>query len=85
MEFYAIAHTESQETHGGLDTFYLIKLGHIVDHDFLGKHMSSMEMRERWVVAGIRTTVPLEWDQRWLLGSDFLHSPPFFLLMCTST
>ena len=56
-------------------TFDLINLGSIFDHDFLG----------RLVVAGIRTTVPLEWDQLWLLGSDFLHSPPFSLLMCTST
>ena len=62
-------------------TFDLINLGSIFDHDFLGKYM----FQGRLVVAGIRTTVPLEWDQLWLPSSDFLHSPPFFLLMCTST
>ena len=101
LEFHAIAHCEPLETLGGLRyeeeplchlnlTFDLIYCGSTcssstLDHDFQVKHTSSREMQGRWLVAGIRTTVPLEWDQLWLMGSDFLHSPPFFLLMCTST
>ena len=74
LEFHAIAHCEPLETLGGLRyeeeplchlnlTFDLIYCGStcILDHDFLVKHTSS---REGWLVPGIRTTVPLEWDQR---------------------
>ena len=48
--------------------FDLINLGSIFVHDFLGKYM----FQGRLVVAGIRTTVPLEWDQS---GSGFRLLP----------